>query len=153
MDGVLDIRDIDLIARGGLAIHGQVEVWLPDHAEEPEVLDAANSAHDADDLGTFGFECAQVLAIQLDGELAFDTADGLLHVVGDRLREVPQHPGNPFELGIHRGDQALLLLVKHRPPCLLGFQVHEVFGIEEPRRIRAVVRPANLADRDGDFGK
>ena len=48
-----------LVASGLCAIHGEVEIGLPDDAEEAEVLDAWDFAHDADDLVALLFEGAQ----------------------------------------------------------------------------------------------
>ena len=33
-DRVLDIRDVDAVARGLLAVHGNIQIWLAQDAEE-----------------------------------------------------------------------------------------------------------------------
>ena len=47
----------------------------------------------ADLLGV-ALQSAQVGAVELDGQLALHAADGLFHVVGDGLGEVPDDAGN-----------------------------------------------------------
>ena len=42
----------------------------------------------------FCFESFRSVAVDLDREFAFHAADGFFHVVGDRLREIPdRRPG------------------------------------------------------------
>ncbi len=65
LDGVLHVVDVDAIARGGDAVDGVVEVGLADDAEESEVGDALDLAHDGDDLVALFFEGAQVVAVDL----------------------------------------------------------------------------------------
>ena len=67
---VLNIGDIDAPARGGIAVHGEVEVGLADDAEDAEVLDALDGGHLR--LDQFGrvFQRAQVVAVELDGQFA-----------------------------------------------------------------------------------
>ena len=77
---------------------------------------------------------------------AFDAADRFFHVVGDRLREIPEHARNLLQLAVHGGDQLFFVLMEDRPPLLLRLQIDEVFGVEEAGRVGAVVGPADLAD-------
>ena len=56
LDGVLHVGDVDLIARGLLAIHHEISVRLAQHAEHAQVLDALDLAHDLDDLIGLVFE-------------------------------------------------------------------------------------------------
>ena len=99
------------------------------------------------------FEGLQVVAVDLDGELAFDAADGFFHVVGDGLGEVPADAGNFFELAVHGGDEFFFILVEDGAPLFFGFEVDEVFGVEEAGGICSVVGPAGLADDLGDLGE
>ena len=110
-------------------------------------------AHDADDLVALFLQRLQIVAEDLDGQLAFHAADGFFHVVGDGLREIPDHAGNLLELAVHGRDQLFLVLVKHRPPFFLGLQIDEIFGVEEAGGIGAVVGPAHLAGALRNFGK
>src|SRR5262249_11619232 len=50
LNGVLHVCDIELIASGLVAIHRDVQVWLADDPEEAKVFDAANAAHDPENL-------------------------------------------------------------------------------------------------------
>ena len=40
--GVLHVGDIDAVARSLIAVNGEVEVGLADHAEHAQILHAAN---------------------------------------------------------------------------------------------------------------
>jgi hypothetical protein len=111
LNSVLDVRDVDAIAGRGLAIYREVEIWLSDDTKEAEVLHAANTAHDADYMIPKIFEGLKVLTIDFDRELSFDTTDGFLDVVGDRLREVPDDARNLRELTVHGSRQFIFVLV------------------------------------------
>ena len=110
-------------------------------------------AHDADDLVAFCLKRLQVVAVDLDGQLALDAADRLLDVVGDGLRKVPDDARHLLEFTIHGADQLVLVLVEDGPPLILRLQVDEIFRIEEAGRVGAVVGPAHLADHVRDLGK
>src|SRR4030095_2123214 len=116
LDGILNIGNIDAVARGALAIDRKVQVGLPNHAEDAKIFHAADGFHHADNLITLGFERFQVVAIDLDGQRAFDAADRFFQVVRDGLREVPEYAGNFFQFAIHRGDEPFFVLVKDWPP-------------------------------------
>ena len=47
LDRILNVGYVDLIAGGLLAIHGDVQIGLAEHAENSQVLDAADLVHDA----------------------------------------------------------------------------------------------------------
>ena len=108
-------------------------------------------AHDADDFVAFCFKCLQVVAVDLDGQLALNPADRLLDVVGDGLGKVPDDARHLFQLAVHGADQLILVLVEDRPPLILRLQVDEIFRVEKAGRVHAVVRPAHLADHVRDF--
>ena len=152
-DGGLDVGDVDAVAVGGSAVDGVVEVGLADDAEEAEVGDAGDATHDMRRSRRLSFEGLEVGAVELDGELALDAADGFFDVVGDGLREVPDDAGSFFKLAIHGGDELVLVLVEDGPPLLLGLEVDEVFGVEEAGGVGAIVGAAGLADDLGDLGK
>ena len=61
--------------------------------------------------------------------------------------------GNLFELAIHGRDQRLFVLPKHRAPLFFGFQIDEIFGIEEAGGVGAVVGTADLHDHLSHFGE
>ena len=145
LDGILHVGDVDLVARGLLAVHREVQVGLAEDAKDSEVLDSFDLAHDVDDLSALSSRVLQVVAIDLRGQLAFHAADRLFHVVLDGLGEAPDHAGNLLQLAVHGGDQFVLVLVKDGPPLFLGLQVDEVFGVEEARGVGSVVRPPDLA--------
>src|SRR5262249_50444163 len=145
LDGVWDVAEVDLVARGLPTVDHQVEIRLADDAQQAEVLDAFDLAHRGDDRVAHAFESVKVIAVDLDGELAFDPADGFLHVVGDRLGEIPDDAGQLLQLVVHRRDQLLLVLVEQRPPLLLRLQVHEVLRIEEAGDVGSVVWASDLA--------
>jgi hypothetical protein len=135
------------------AIHGEGEIGLADDAEQPRGRHARNLAHHIDDFIALFFKRLEVVAVDLDRQLALDAADGLFHVVFDRLREAPDHAGNLLQLLVHGGDQVVLVLMEDRTPLFLGLQIDVVFGVEESGPVGAVVGTANLIDHVGDFRK
>ena len=94
---------------------------------------------------------SQIVAIDLGGKLAFDAADRFLHVVGNGLREIPDHARDLLQFLIHGRDQLFLVLMKCRTPIFLWFQVDEVLGVEEAGGVGAIVRPSGLAGALRDF--
>ena len=54
----------------------------------------------------------QIVAVDLDGQLTFDATHRFFHVVGDRLREIPQRAGNLLELPVDRGNQFFFVLAE-----------------------------------------
>ena len=121
--------------------------------KDSKVFDSLDAAHDADDLVALFFQKFQVIAVDLGGQLAFHSTDGLFHVVFDGLREAPDDAGNLVELAIHGGDQFVLVLVKDGPPLFFRLEINEVFGIEEAGCIRAVIRTPRLTGALRDLGK
>src|ERR1039458_3426618 len=150
-DGVLHVGHFDVQAGVLRAIDMEFHVGLADHAEEAEIGDARNGAHDADDFVAFGFQSLQVLAINLDGELTLDAADGFFHVVGNGLRIVPESAGDFLQLAIHGRNEGFLILLEDGTPLVFGFEIDEIFGVEEAGGVGAVVRAAHPADHLGDF--
>ena len=153
VDGILNVGYVDLIARGRLAIDHEVVVRLPEHPEDSQIRDSGDLAHDVHGLLGFFLKNVQVVAVDLGGKLPLDAADRFFHVVGDRLREAPDHSGQLVQLFVHGGDDFVLVLVKAGPPLLLGLQIGEVLGIEEAGGIGSVVRTPGLAGALGHFGK
>jgi len=151
LNRILDIRDVELITSGSCPIHGDIQVGLADDAKQSEVLDTSDAVHDAQNLVALRLQCFQIVTVHFQSELTLDAADRFLHVVGDRLREAPAHPGNLLELVAERRDQGLLVLTKHRTPFLLWFEVDEILGVEETGRIGAVVRATHLTRCHGHF--
>ena len=153
LNGVLHIGDVELITRRLLAVHHQVEIGLANHPEQAQVLNPRNAAHHADDLVALLFEQFEIAPVDLDGQFAFDAADGLLHVVGDGLRKVPDDARDFLQLEIYGGDQFLFILVENRPPLFLLFEIDKVFRIEEARGVGSVVGSSHLARRHRDLRK
>ena len=94
LDGVLHVGNVQAVARGLLAITSNSKVGLANDAEQaddrPRLLSARIIPAISSPLAS---RVLQVVAIDLDGKLAFDAAHRFLHVVGDGLREVPSAPG------------------------------------------------------------
>ena len=44
LHGVLHVRDVDLIARGLLAVDRKIQVGLPDHAKHAQILNSRDAA-------------------------------------------------------------------------------------------------------------
>ena len=128
-----------------LPVDLEVDVRLAENSKDPEVLDSLDLAHYLHDLVGLILKNLQVVAINLRGELAFYTADSLLHVVFNGLRKAPVDAWNFLQFAIHGSDQSVLFLMEHGPPLLLWLQINEVFGIEKTGRIGPVVRPPHLA--------
>ena len=59
LDRILHIRDVDLIARGLLAVHFEVFVGLAEDAKDSKILDSLDAAHDADNLVGLGLQDLQ----------------------------------------------------------------------------------------------
>ena len=91
LNRILHIGDIDLVASGGIAIHGHVQIGLAEHAEDSEIFNAIDLLHDADDLVALVLQSLQIVAVDLGGQRAFYSTDRLFHVVFDGLRETPDH--------------------------------------------------------------
>jgi hypothetical protein len=131
LDGILNVGDIDSVARGLLAVNGNVQVGLSQDSKQAEILNTGDPAHDIDNLFALSFEDSQIITIQLDGKLAFYTADRFFHVVGDRLRKISQGSRHLAEFAVHCRNELVLVLVKHWSPLALWFEVNEVLGVEE----------------------
>ena len=70
------------------------------------------SAHDVHDLVALLLQGLEIVAVNLDREFALHAADGLFHVVRDRLREIPEHARELLQLAVHGGNQFFLVFVK-----------------------------------------
>ena len=136
-------------------IHHEVQVRLTGNLEHSQVRDAPDVAHNAGDLVGLILEQMQIAAVDLGGKLALDSADCLLHVVFDRLREAPDHAREFFSraASFMAAIRFVFVLVKDRAPLLLRLQTHEVFGIEKSGVVGPVIRTAGLTGALGHFGK
>ena len=85
LDGVLNVGHVQPIPGGLVPVHGEVEIGLADDAEQTQVFDALDVAHDVDDLVARLFQFHQVVAVDLDGQFALNAAHRLFHVVRNRL--------------------------------------------------------------------
>src|SRR6202022_4025674 len=64
LHGVLNIRNINSMPRGLLAINRDIQIRLPQNAEESQVFNTLNFAHDTDYLVALLLQSFQVFAIQ-----------------------------------------------------------------------------------------
>ncbi len=53
------------------------------------------------------------------------------------------------QLFVHGRDQLFLVLTEDRPPLLLRFEIHAVFGVEESGGVGAIIRASHLAGNGG----
>ena len=74
------------------------------------------------------------------------TASSMLSAIG--CEKFQSTPGNLLELVVHRRDELVLVLMEDRPPLVLRLQIDEILGVEEARRVGAVVRAADLAGHE-----
>ena len=131
LHGILNVRNVDLIACGLLAVHGYVQVGLAKDWNTSQLFDPLDPAHDADDLICFCLEDLQVIAIDFGGQFTFDAADRFFHVVFNRLGKAPNDARDFFQFAIHGCDHFFLVPVKHRTPVFLRLQADVVFGVKK----------------------
>src|SRR3989442_16018349 len=74
-----------------------------------EVGPATDVAQPVGDLSGDALQLEDVPPVELDGELALHSGQGLVHVVLDRLREVRGAAGDVREASAHLLDQSLLV--------------------------------------------
>ena len=98
-------------------------------------------------------ERTQIVAVKLYSQFALHAGNGLFHVVGDRLGEIPDNSGVLLQFFIHCGNEFLFVLMKDRPPIFLALQVDEVFGIKKASRIGPIIGTPGLTDHLCYFGK
>ena len=123
-------------------------------AEDPECAEIGNALH----LRHFAqcgsrepLERCQIRADDLYGISAFDARQSFLDVVLNILREIEIDADELLvEFVLQIVDQ-LVLGVAARP-FVKGLQRHEELGVEESRRIAAIVRPAMLGNDRHNFG-
>jgi hypothetical protein len=84
----LHVGDVDAEARGGVAVHLDLELGQLAGLEHAQVGDARHPRQHALNLLRLGLQQGQVLAEDLDRHLPKDARDVLLDVVLDGLREV-----------------------------------------------------------------
>ena len=84
----------------------------------------------------------EVLAIDLGDDGALDTAHGLLHIVGDGLREVEVDARIDAQPTVHVVDD--LILRAPGFPLALGIHLHEEFDVVEAGGVGTVVGPTGL---------
>ena len=96
----------------------------------------------------FCVERLEIVAEELDDQRALHARHHLLDVVGDRLREVPDHAR---DLARARGSSTSIsssLVWNSAAPLLVVLEIDETFRVEKSGRVGAVVGPAELADGD-----
>ncbi len=149
---VLNVAHVDSEAIRRRAIHHQIHVRLSAHLKCSEIRHARNLAHHFLHLLGFLLKRLQVASKKLDRQLAFHSADCLLHVVGNRLRKIPVHAGKFIERFIHRRNQ-LILRVILLPPFFPRQQVDEELRVIETAGIAAVIRTPHLTHHLRHFRK
>src|SRR4029077_12329325 len=144
-DRILHVADVNTKTIGSGAVDRQIDVRLSADLESAKIGNAGNLAHNILHFGRFLLQRLEIAAKEFDGEFTLNAADGFLHVVGDRLREIPVNAGNLAEGLIHGVDQ-LFFRVELDAPLGPGQEVDEEFCVVETARIAAVVGPADLTD-------
>src|SRR5262249_1740663 len=148
----IDVAGRQPIARGCLPIDIDAKRRLPQRREYRKVGDAADFAHRLFDLLRSLSQHNHVIADQLHRVLAFDAGYSFLDVVLDVLREVEVH-ARKLRLQ-SRVDLLDELVLGHTLAPLLGrLQRGKELGIEEARRIGAVIGSSLLGHDGLDFGK
>src|SRR5579864_392749 len=148
--GILYVGDIDAKPVGGGPIHHQIHVRLPPHLKGSQVGDTCDPAHHT--LHFFGFllQHLQIAAEELKRQLAFHAADSFLHVVGNRLREIPDYSRQLAQRLVHGGDYLILCPIFFLP-LFSRQQVNKELRIVKPTGIAAVIGTPHLADHLCDF--
>src|SRR5271165_522355 len=146
LDCVLNIRSVDTKAISFFAIHHNVHIWLSEHAKQSEIGNAGHRPQHRHDFFALLLEVLQIGAKNLDRKLTLHAADGLLHVVGDRLGKSPSHAGNLFDFLVHGVDEQLFAAAELRAPLAARFEIDEVLDVEKAGRISSVVGAPYLRD-------
>ncbi len=97
-------------------------------------------------------ERVEVRAEDLHRQRALQAGLGLIDRILGRLGIVEDDAGKGFELVVDRRDQRRLGVIL-AVPLRIGFEPDIEFGVEETRRIGAIVRPAQLGCDGSDFGE
>ena len=155
LDCILNICHVDLISRCRLAIDDIIQIRLPGNIQNSQIRDAPHMTHNGGDLVRLVLQHMQIAAINFGRQLAFHSADSLLHVVFNRLRKTPDHARESVFSSslIHGRDQVVFILVEHGTPLFFRFQPHKIFRIEKSRVIGPVIGTARLTGALGDFWK
>ena len=82
---VLHVTHIYPVARRFPPVDAQVQVGLPQHPKQAQVLYARHPAHHCNDFVSFRLQLLQVIAVHLDGQFALHATDRFFHVVRNRL--------------------------------------------------------------------
>ena len=151
LDDGVDVAGIEAVARRLGAVDRDVEIRLPQHAEDAEIGHAADLLHLVQDLIGELFQDLEVGADDLDRVGAFDAGDRFLDVVLDILREIEVDAGERrLELGVELGGQVVLGQTPR--PFGIGLQRREQLDVGEGRGVAAVVGPAVLRHDRDDLG-
>ena len=106
LNGVLHVGHIDAVTRGRVAVHGEFRLGWPITRNMPRSSTPLMLRITLTISSPLASSGPQIVAVDLDGQLALHAADRFLHVVGDGLREVPEHARNFLHLAVHGGDQS-----------------------------------------------
>ena len=90
-NSVLHVGNIDPKSGCLRAVNSDIEIRLPDVAKKTEIFHASYIRHDVLDLFTLFFENSQIRPEKFGGKSAFGTGKGLVDVVFDGLREIPEN--------------------------------------------------------------
>ena len=126
-DRVLDVGDVEAVARGALAVDFDLHLWhWPTRSMAAQVTPRTSGDLAKHFLGVF-VQHRDVVAEDLDDDLAVDLRDALQHVVADRLREADDRAG------IARRTWSISSVI-----CCLGrcWSATAVLGLEVRRRSR-----------------
>ena len=109
---------LNTVAGQTVLVDVDLQLRLSHIADDTEVGDAGNGFHRVVDLPGQFLALGEVLTVNLCHYGALHSADGLLHVVGNRLREVEVDAGIYAQPPVHVVDD--LLLCTSCLPLLLG---------------------------------
>ena len=96
-------------------------------------------------------QSAKIVTENLDGEVRFNSRDGLVNAHRHRLREVVGDAGDAGQFLVESGDQVFFRV--KTLPRIHGTQQQVGVTFVDTHSFGGEVRPANLDDHVGDFGK
>src|SRR5882672_10582690 len=150
LDRILNVLDVDAVARGGPAVDDDLQLRLADEMVVIEVRHTADVAKHVGDLSGDAFELEDISPVELDGQLALHAGERLVDVVLDRLREVRGDPRDGLDAPRHRLDQLVLVV---DAPLVARFEPDVELGGVGAVDVGAVVRRAELGDHNADLGE
>ncbi len=145
------VGDVDAEAGGGRAVDIDAHLRQRRLLVDDHVLRARHGLQQMLDLGGQLPRLAEIVAVDLDHQVAVRARQLVQHAVDHRLREADVDARQlPEALG-HLGDQ--LLLVAPGLPLVVRMQRHRALDVRRRERIGAVVIAPDLGDDVLDLGK